>query len=54
MISILEKLPSLQDGAHPWISKLQEIMMGMKPTMGDIKRLLVNILGVPAMERIMQ
>ncbi|XP_076866938.1 uncharacterized protein LOC143518376 [Brachyhypopomus gauderio] len=52
MSDILEKLPTLQDGAHPWISKLEEIMVGTQPAIGDIKRLLANLLGVPAMEEI--
>ncbi|CAJ1053460.1 uncharacterized protein LOC118470224 isoform X1 [Xyrichtys novacula] len=54
MSDILEKLPTLQEGAHPWISKLEEIMVGWQPAMGDIKRLLASILGVPAMEEILQ
>ncbi|XP_036446000.1 uncharacterized protein LOC118821473 [Colossoma macropomum] len=54
MSDILEKLPTLQDGAHPWISKLEEIMVGTQPAIGDIKRLLANLLGVPAMEEILQ
>ena len=54
MSNILEKLPTLQDGAHPWISKLEEIMVGEQPAMGDIKRLLANLLGVHAMEEILQ
>lgn len=54
MSDILEKLPILQDGAHPWISKLEEIMVGTHAAIGDIKRLLANILGVPAMEEIFQ
>ncbi|KAI3374233.1 hypothetical protein L3Q82_006083 [Scortum barcoo] len=53
MSDILEKLPTLQDGAHPWISKLEEIMVGTQPAIGDIKRLLANLLGVPAMEEIL-
>jgi len=51
---ILEKLPTLQDGAYPWISKLEELMVGTQPAMGDMKRLLANLLGVPAMEEILQ
>lgn len=54
MSDILEKLPALQDGAHPWISKLEEILIGTQPAMGDVKRLLANLLGVPAMEEILQ
>ncbi|KAL6470559.1 hypothetical protein MHYP_G00216780 [Metynnis hypsauchen] len=54
MSDILEKLPTLQDGAYPWISKLEEIMVGTQPAIGDIKRLLANLLGVPAMEEILQ
>ena len=54
MSNILEKLPTLQDGAHSWISKLEEIMVGEQPAMGDIKRLLANILGVHAMGEILQ
>ena len=54
MSNILEKLPTLQDGAHPWISKLEEIMVGEQPAMGDIKRLLANLLGVHAMGEILQ
>ena len=54
MSDTLEKLPTLQDGAHPWISKLEEIMIGTQPAIGDIKRLLANLLGVPAMEEILQ
>ncbi|KAF0033550.1 hypothetical protein F2P81_013616 [Scophthalmus maximus] len=54
MSDILEKLPTLQDGAHPWISKLEEITVGTQSAIGDIKRLLANLLGVPAMEDILQ
>ncbi|XP_047430696.1 uncharacterized protein LOC124999740 [Mugil cephalus] len=54
MSDILEKLPTLQDGAHPWISKLEEIMVGTQAAVGDIKRFLANILGVPAMGEILQ
>ena len=54
MSDIMEKLPILQDGGHPWISKLEEIMVGIQLAVGDIKRLLANILGVPAMEEILQ
>ncbi|XP_049338481.1 uncharacterized protein LOC111191565 [Astyanax mexicanus] len=54
MSDVLEKLPTIQDGAYPWISKLEEIMVGTQPAIGDIKRLLANLLGVPAMEEILQ
>ena len=54
MSDILEKLPTLQSGAHPWITKLEEILIGTQPAIGDIKRLLANLLGVPAMEEILQ
>ncbi|KAI4874041.1 hypothetical protein NFI96_008902 [Prochilodus magdalenae] len=54
MSDILEKLPTLQEGAHPWISKLEELMVGRQPAVGDIKRLLANLLGVPAMGEILQ
>ncbi|KAI4881961.1 hypothetical protein NFI96_008338 [Prochilodus magdalenae] len=54
MSDILEKLPTLQEGAHPWISKLEELMVGTQPAVGDIKRLLANLLGVPAMGEILQ
>ncbi|KAK6299147.1 hypothetical protein J4Q44_G00306570 [Coregonus suidteri] len=39
MSDILEKLPTLQDGAYPWISKLEEITVGTQSAIGDIKRL---------------
>ncbi|XP_062255091.1 uncharacterized protein LOC133964835 [Platichthys flesus] len=54
MSNIIEKLPILQDGAHSWISKLEEIMVGEQLAMGDIKRLLANLLGVHAMGDILQ
>ncbi|KAF0044772.1 hypothetical protein F2P81_003930 [Scophthalmus maximus] len=54
MSDILEKLPTLQDGAHPWISKLEEITVETQSAIGDIKRLLANLLGVPAMDKILQ
>ena len=54
MSSIVEKLPTIQDGAHSWISKLEEIMVGEQLAMGDIKRLLANLLGVHAMGDILQ
>lgn len=54
MTDILEKLPTLQDGAHAWISKLEEILVGTQPAMGDMKRLLASLLGIPAMEEILQ
>ncbi|XP_034460756.1 uncharacterized protein LOC117773160 [Hippoglossus hippoglossus] len=44
----------------PWqstdmsISKLEEIMVGEQPAIGDIKRLLANLLGVHAMGEILQ
>ncbi|KAK5848768.1 hypothetical protein PBY51_008461 [Eleginops maclovinus] len=50
MSDIMEKLPTLQDGAHPWTWE----MVGTQFAMGDIKRLLANLLGVPAMEDILQ
>ena len=53
MSDILEKLPSLQDGAHPWISKLKEVLLGTQPATGDIKRLLASLLEVPAVEGIL-
>ncbi|KAL7886782.1 hypothetical protein AOLI_G00045030 [Acnodon oligacanthus] len=34
--------------------KLEEIMVGTQPAIGDIKRLLANLLGVPTMEEILQ
>ncbi|KAM3611919.1 uncharacterized protein V6R79_025872 [Siganus canaliculatus] len=49
---ILEKLPILQNGAHPWIATLEELMVGTHPATGDIKRLLANLVGVPAMEEL--
>ena len=54
MSDILEKLPVLQDGAHPWTSKVDEALVGTQPAMGDIKKLLASILGVPAMEEILE
>ncbi|KAI4896101.1 hypothetical protein NFI96_026134, partial [Prochilodus magdalenae] len=54
MTDIHEKLPTLQDGAHPWILKLEEILVGTQPAIGDIKRLLANLLGDPAMDEILQ
>jgi len=54
MSNILEKLPIIQDGAHPWIAKLEEIMIGSQPAMGDIKRLLANLVGVHGMGEILQ
>ena len=54
MSDILEKLPTPKDGAHPWILKLEEVLVGTQPAMGDIKRLLASLLGVPAMEEILQ
>lgn len=54
MSDILEKLPILQDGAHPWISKLEEITVGTQTAIGDIKRLFANLLGIPGMEEIFQ
>ncbi len=52
MTDILEKLPILQDGAHPWISKLDDALVGIQPAIGDIKRLLASLLGLPMMEEI--
>ena len=54
MSDILEKLPVLKDGAYPWISKLEEIMVGTQIAMGDIKKLLPSLLGVTAMEEILK
>lgn len=53
MSHIIEKLPIIQEGAHPWISKLVEILIGIQPAMGDIKRLLASFFGVPTMEEIL-
>ncbi|KAM9781201.1 uncharacterized protein ACBT44_022501 isoform 1-T3 [Syngnathus typhle] len=50
MSAILEKLPTIQDGAHPWISKLEECMVGTQFAVGDIKRLLANVVGVHTMK----
>ncbi|XP_037622966.1 uncharacterized protein LOC119486724 [Sebastes umbrosus] len=54
MSDILEKLPTLQDGAYPWISKLEEITVGTHLAMGDVKRLLASLLGVTGMDEILQ
>ncbi|XP_028311222.1 uncharacterized protein LOC114468489 [Gouania willdenowi] len=54
MSDILGKLQTLRDGAHPWISKLEEVLVGTQPAMGDIKRLLASLIGVPAMKEILQ
>lgn len=54
MTDVMDKLPPLQDGAHLWISRLEEALVGMQPAMGDIKRLLASLLGVPAMEEILE
>ncbi|KAE8299708.1 hypothetical protein D5F01_LYC02121 [Larimichthys crocea] len=54
MSDILEKLPTLQDGAHPWISKLEEIMVGTHMAVGDIKKLLASLLGIAGMEELLQ
>nr|XP_049594453.1 uncharacterized protein LOC125979818 [Syngnathus scovelli]XP_049594454.1 uncharacterized protein LOC125979818 [Syngnathus scovelli] len=53
MSAILEKLPTIQDGAHPWISKLEECMVGTQFAVGDIKRLLANVVGVHTMKDIL-
>jgi len=50
MTIIIVKLPNLQSGAHPWISKSEEAWVGLQPAIGDMKRLLANLLGVPAVE----
>ena len=54
MTDIMEKLPSIQDGAYPWIAKLDEALIGTQPAVGDIKRLLANLVGVPAMEEVFE
>ncbi|XP_027140982.1 uncharacterized protein LOC113747068 [Larimichthys crocea] len=54
MSDILEKLPTLQDGAHPWISKLEELMVGTHMAVGDIKKLLASLLGIAGMEELLQ
>lgn len=51
---ILEKLPTLQDGARPWISKLEELLVDKEPPVGDIKRMLTSVIEVPAMKRLLQ
>lgn len=53
MSEIRDKLPVLQEGGHPWTSKLDEALIGTQPGMGDIKRLLANIVGVSTMEEIL-
>ncbi|XP_056297836.1 uncharacterized protein LOC130211175 [Pseudoliparis swirei] len=54
MSAILEKLPIIEDGAHPWIAKLEQILVGDLPAMGDIKKLLANVVGVYSMEDILE
>jgi len=54
MSIIIEKLPIIQDGAHPWISKLDELLIGQLPAMGDIKKILANIVGVNVLGEILQ
>ncbi|KAE8278128.1 hypothetical protein D5F01_LYC23801 [Larimichthys crocea] len=54
MSEIMEKLPTLQDGAHPWTSKLDEILVGTQPAMGDIKKLLASLLGVAVMDELLE
>ncbi|TNN28254.1 hypothetical protein EYF80_061598 [Liparis tanakae] len=46
MLIIIEKLPIIQDGAHPWISKLDQLLIGQLPAVGDVKKILANIVGV--------
>ena len=54
MSAILEKLPVIEDGAHPWIAKLEQILVGDLPAMGDIKKLLANVVGIYSMEDILE
>lgn len=37
-----------------WIAELEELLVGTQPAMGDITKLLANLIGVPAMEEILQ
>ena len=54
MSDVMEKLPTLQDGAYPWTSKMDELMVGTQFAMGGIKKLLANLIGIPAMGEILQ
>lgn len=47
-------LPILQEGTHPWILKLEELLIGTQPAAEDIKRVLANLIGVSAMEELLQ
>lgn len=51
---LFEKLPVLQEGVHPWISKFEELLVGTKPAMVHIKTPLANIIGVAAVVEVLQ
>ena len=49
---LTHRLPPLQEGAFPFISKLEQLLVGTQLAMADIKRLLALVVGVPEMEAI--
>ena len=49
---VVSKLPPIQEGASPWISKFEQIMIGTQLAMGDIRRLLSTLIGPAAMNDI--
>lgn len=54
MLYLQDNLPSLQSSAESWILKFEEIMAGKNPSMGVIKCLLFNLIGLQCMETILR
>ena len=54
MTDLVNQLPPLLEGAFPWISKLEQLTVGTQLAMADIKSLLALVVGVPAMDAVLE
>ncbi|KAI3363283.1 hypothetical protein L3Q82_011906 [Scortum barcoo] len=53
MIGLADRLPDLTEGANKWITALEENTAGITLALGDIKALLMNIIGKHSTEEIL-
>lgn len=54
MIGLAGRLPDLTEGANKWITALEESTAGVKLALGNIKALLMHIIGKYATDEILQ
>ena len=53
MLDIVAKLPPLQNGAYQWISKFDEISVGLHLAMGDFKQLISRLMGIYVLQDVL-